>query len=531
MNSWTVKIDSLQTKNSLLHGWGELQGSGDAPGRAWLEIHLGNGSISKIPTIFGKHHQGNDGGRTNIDFVLYGPLQEIPGSQDTSFLVLEWPSGNQIRLTAPLPHHARPSHGMARIIALPWRHYFTRGMQLVRQGQSGLLLRKLTRMILAFFTTGWNPARLLQWAGADEKPLALVIDHDLGGGANLYRQSLMRRLAAEGFAPVLLSAHHGILAYQLIAKRGGRTRTAHVEDLNALFKALSGASFEHVVFNNILSFPAPLALVEALTCLLRQKGIQQFLFLVHDHYCICPSWLLLNDVGKYCGIPDTVVCASCLPTNTSPFLEFTGGVGIVSWRETWGALLREANEIRCFSETTRKLLLRAHSSIDPTRVSIVPHTLDHVRLRKVELKDPGWPVIGVIGHIGYHKGGQVVRDLANHLLSTGKKARIVVIGTIEYDLPKESATVIGPYRPEQLPGLLETHRVNVGLFPSICPETFSYVTEEMIMMGLPVVAFNLGAPGERISAYERGLVIKPDEPESIMDAVDQLYQTHIRKLP
>lgn len=533
MNSWTADIKSLQTRNSLLHGWGKLQGSGEPPSKAWLQVRRGEGGgIGKIAAIFGKFYRSAEGHYTNIDFVLYGALEGLPNSQDTFSLILEWPDSRQIQLAAPLPRNIPPSRGMTHFMALPWKHYFTQGMQLIRQGQSGLLLGKLARMTLTFLSSGCDPVRLLQWMEAEGKPLALVLDHDLGGGANLYRHSLMDRLAAEGFAPVLLTAHHGILAYQLVAKRGeGRPRTAHVDDLNALFEALSGANFGCVVFNNILSFPAPIALVDALTNWLRQKRVEQFLFLVHDHYCICPSWLLLNDVGKYCGIPDISVCASCLPENTSPFLEFACGIDIVSWRVVWGALLQEAGEIRCFSNTTRNLLLRAHPEVNPKRVSVVPHTLDHVRLRRVTLKDPGWPVIGVIGHIGYHKGGEVVRDLANHIQIAEKKAHIVVIGTIEYDLPKKSTTITGPYRPEQLPNILETHGVNIGFFPSICPETFSYVTEEMIMMGLPVLAFDLGAPGERVSTYGRGIVLPQGEPENILDAVDKLYQIHIRNLP
>jgi glycosyltransferase involved in cell wall biosynthesis len=390
------------------------------------------------------------------------------------------------------------------------------------------MVGKLAKMIHALFFSGWDPVRLLKWVEAERKPLVLVIDHDLGGGANLYRYSLMDRLISEDFAPVLLSCHHGILAYQLVAKRGSRTRTAHVEDLNTLFEALSGANFRRVVLNNILSFPAPLILVDTLTNWLRQKEIKQFLFLIHDHYCICPSWLLLNDAGKYCGIPDIAVCANCLPANASAFLEFARGIDIITWRAAWGTLLQEACEIRCFSNTTRNLLLRAHPELNQERVSVVPHTLDHVRLRKVVLKDPGWPVIGVIGHIGYHKGGEVVRDLANHIRRVGKKTRIVVIGTIEYDLPKESATITGPYRPEQLPELLEAHGVNIGFFPSVCPETFSYVTEEMIMMGLPVLVFDLGAPGERVAQYTSGRVIPLGSSESIFEATEILYNDYVR---
>jgi glycosyltransferase involved in cell wall biosynthesis len=39
------------------------------------------------------------------------------------------------------------------------------------------------------------------------------------------------------------------------------------------------------------------------------------------------------------------------------------------------------------------------------------------------------------------------------------------------------------------------------LFPSIWPETFSYVVAEMIALGLPIVAFDLGAPAERLRTY------------------------------
>ena len=41
------------------------------------------------------------------------------------------------------------------------------------------------------------------------------------------------------------------------------------------------------------------------------------------------------------------------------------------------------------------------------------------------------------------------------------------------------------------------------LFPSIWPETFSYVLAELISLELPVVAFDLGAPGERLRAYPK----------------------------
>ena len=528
MNLWTAHIESLHTRYSLLHGWGTLRGSGEPPSKAWLEVNRSECGVARIPAIFGIRYRSTDRRYLNIGFILYGTLNDIACAHCEFLLVLEWPDRRQMQLSISKPRLLPAGRGVARIRTLPWTHYFSRGMRLVRQRQLGLLLRKLAKMLLAYFHSGWDPARLLQWVEAEGKPLALVIDHDLGGGANLYRCSFIDRLLSEGIAPVLLTAHNGMLAYQLEAKRGTRTRIAHVEELDTLFDALNDTPFVHLVFNNILSFPEPLAFVEALTDWLKKGKVEKFIFLVHDHYCICPSWLLLNDAGTYCGIPDTLVCARCLPANASPFLEFVRGIDIVSWRRIWGALLLEADEVRCFSNATRKLLVRSHPQANHDRVTVVPHTLDHVRLRQVRLNDPGWPVIAVIGHISYHKGGQIVQELAKHIRVAGSRAHIVVVGTTEYDLPKESTTVTGRYRPEDLPELLEFHGVNVGFFPSVCPETFSYVTEEMIMMGLPVLAFDLGAPGERVAQYTYGRVIPLDSPKRSLEAIEDLYSDYVR---
>lgn len=46
------------------------------------------------------------------------------------------------------------------------------------------------------------------------------------------------------------------------------------------------------------------------------------------------------------------------------------------------------------------------------------------------------------------------------------------------------------------------------LVPSICPETFSYTTDEIMQMGYPLIVFNLGAPAERVKNYEFGKVVE-----------------------
>ena len=60
---------------------------------------------------------------------------------------------------------------------------------------------------------------------------------------------------------------------------------------------------------------------------------------------------------------------------------------------------------------------------------------------------------------------------------------------------------LGSDEREDLPDLIEAHAINMFLFPSIWPETFSYVVAGLTALKLPVVAFDLGAPAERLRSY------------------------------
>jgi glycosyltransferase involved in cell wall biosynthesis len=68
-----------------------------------------------------------------------------------------------------------------------------------------------------------------------------------------------------------------------------------------------------------------------------------------------------------------------------------------------------------------------------------------------------------------------------------------------------------------LTGLIEKSGANVFLFPSIWPETFSYVVQELMSMSLPVASFNFGAPAERLETYQKGLVLDSMDPATVLD--------------
>jgi len=78
-------------------------------------------------------------------------------------------------------------------------------------------------------------------------------------------------------------------------------------------------------------------------------------------------------------------------------------------------------------------------------------------------------------------------------------------------ISSDKVIVTGEYKREELPSLIKKYNVGVVFIPSIWPETFSFTTEEIMMMELPLAVFDIGAPPERVRNYKKGLVIEKIE--------------------
>jgi glycosyltransferase involved in cell wall biosynthesis len=196
---------------------------------------------------------------------------------------------------------------------------------------------------------------------------------------------------------------------------------------------------------------------------------------------------------------------------------------IPAWRASWGRCLAAADEVRCFSGSTRMLLLRGHPGLDPSRVTVVPHKVGFQPSRLPQLRHADPLVIGVLGHISVQKGALIVQDVLCGLEREHPASRIVVVGTLDLALKSSRLVVTGPYQRENLVGLIESHGINMILFPSICPETFSYVIEEAMLLRMPIVAFDLGAPGERLRDYDRGRLASAIDAGAALSAMIRLH--------
>ena len=82
---------------------------------------------------------------------------------------------------------------------------------------------------------------------------------------------------------------------------------------------------------------------------------------------------------------------------------------------------------------------------------------------------------------------------------------------------------MGKYTINTLKNLIEKNKITVLLFPSICVETFSYVVSEMIALDLPVVGFPIGAQGEKIANYKKGVLCHGFDTKNIIYAIEKAY--------
>ena len=133
--------------------------------------------------------------------------------------------------------------------------------------------------------------------------------------------------------------------------------------------------------------------------------------------------------------------------------------------------------------------------------------------------------IGIVGGINHAKGAAIVAGIAALIEKADDGTTLSVIGLYDGWLSGKHLRVTGPYIPEQLPHLLSDLGVNMCFLPSIWPETYSFVTSELINLGMPLCVFDLGAPAERVRGYEKGCVIETVDPGDALQTMRRFYES------
>jgi glycosyltransferase involved in cell wall biosynthesis len=135
--------------------------------------------------------------------------------------------------------------------------------------------------------------------------------------------------------------------------------------------------------------------------------------------------------------------------------------------------------------------------------------------------------VAAIGSVKPHKGSQVLRQLLALDQQRGARFSWVVFGGGDAEalvaLRSTGARVTGYYREGELAATLRRHAVDIALVLSIWPESFAMTVDEAWSARCPVLAFGIGAPGERMAERGGGVGVPLESGAAgLLEALDRL---------
>jgi len=348
------------------------------------------------------------------------------------------------------------------------------------------------------------------------KSVVLILDFNLGGGSNLYSRYLIAYLERAGYRIVLLEYRYGLKDFHIEVNTGEEiVEISRAEEISDFFQEIvSKFAIKHIIVNQLVSWPNTGKVLDAI----RESGVS-YISLIHDYFMVCPVWTLFDYQEKFCGIPDDPeVCGNCLQKIRNvdiPIEQHTSLRKIGPWRKSADEYLENANKVICFSETALNWVRKAYPSLSNLEVN--EHCIPEQELLSWQLRSFSGGkrlTVAVIGGVNTAKGSKFLDKLVNTREFELLPVRIVLLGEVipmpRFESGDESNFVFhGSYIRAELGRLLDEYDASMIMIPSLCPETFCFTASEAILLGYPVLCFDVGAQAERIHHYECGWVVKP----------------------
>lgn len=234
---------------------------------------------------------------------------------------------------------------------------------------------------------------------------------------------------------------------------------------------------------------------------------------IHDYHCI---WYETHFIHKGRYLTKDELEKSVLKYGRTK-------ISFQQWHQFWVDFFPNVQLINAFSTSSKQIFTEYYPEF-ADKVVVTPHSLDYIKCGKLHAL-PEEFTIGIFGIIrGADKGCNVVRSFLEY--SKNKNYQIFLNGELNSDYKIEAQNIhyYGRYDVNNLDKVIEDQGISCVLFPSICPETFSYTVSELIHVGVPVACFNFGAQAEKVGQYEMGQIIKDFSNEEILIALKAVHQ-------
>jgi len=296
--------------------------------------------------------------------------------------------------------------------------------------------------------------------------------------------------------------------------------------------AKSFAEFLELVRPDVIHFHHFLLLgIDLLTLARRVLPSARIVLTFHEFLSICDAngHMLRKYDKSLCSQASPIRCHQCFPERRPE--EFFV-------REMW--FKKHLSVVDAFTVPSRFMIERFVSwGLDPARISHVTNGQpDYSRGRVIRNDRRKRNRFGFFGQLVDNKGVWVLLQAVALLRAEGfkdfvveingdnlqfasetRRAEIEAFFGKEAELPIEDRIVVfnGSYSVDQLPQRMG--RVDWCIVPSVWWEIFGLVISEAWMFKRPVIASNVGGPGERITHEKDGLLFDVADPSSLAHAL------------
>lgn len=335
----------------------------------------------------------------------------------------------------------------------------------------------------------------------------LAFDHCLGGGATAYLDGKEREHVERGDAVTIVRNDLQNNCFWLCFHSKYLEKKYRVEKFDDLITISKYLHFDTIYINELVTYPVLRNILPSIIMLKKQQEAK-LVMLFHDYFAVCPSINLMTPEHEYCGLPAGEICKKCYESN--PYSQIYGISDVSEWQKMWKEFLNHCDEIRTFSEDTEQRVRDVFGSSE--KITLVPHQVESFFPINKNYKTTDTINIGLLGTMAIHKGALKVQELLEAIQESGRQdIRVILIGQVGEDaknlLSNPFFRQTGEYSVDNLVKLVYENDIDLFFISSVWPETFSYTTEEIMQMNMPIASFDIGAPAYRIKRYERGIVI------------------------
>ena len=331
----------------------------------------------------------------------------------------------------------------------------------------------------------------------------ILITHDDGGGVETRCAAEVAAHRAAGRRAIVLrparapDGQEAVIVGDGVQNAFPNLRYRLPTELPALTRFLRQQNPVGIEIHHLLDHaPSVHALIERLGC--------PYEVHVHDYAWFCPRIALVNGSNRYCGEPDQAACEACVEDHGRLIHE---EISVAALRERSGRLLAAASRVVAPSDDAAVRIKRHFPRLN---ASVVWHEDDVVTGNHPPPPQGERARICVVGAIGVQKGFDVLLACARDAAARDLPLDFVLVGRSIDDerlLNTGRVFVTGGYEQADVVELIRRQNAGLGWVPSIWPETWCMTLSEIWQSGLSAVAFDIGAPAERIRRTGRGFVL------------------------